>query len=62
MGEKFYQKDLKEILLTFLKTKREDDFFDMKLKWYDKIEDLVKDIICFSITVHDRGSFIFWNK
>lgn len=52
--------ELLEILLACLKTRRENEFFDMKLKWHDKTEDLIKDIICFSNTVHDRNSFIFF--
>lgn len=60
MFEKSKRQELTELLFTFLETKRENDFFDMKLKWHDRIDDLIKDIICFSNTVHDRDSYIFF--
>lgn len=52
--------DLIKILRSCLESKRENEFFDLKLEWHEKMEDLVKDIICFSNTVHDRNCFIFF--
>ena len=52
--------DLIQILRSCLESKRENEFFDLKLEWHEKMEDLVKDIICFSNTVHDRNCFIFF--
>lgn len=60
MVEKSKQQYLKELLFKCLETRRENEFFDLKLRWHDKIEDLIKDIICFSNTVHDRNSIIFF--
>lgn len=60
MLDKSKRRELTEILFTCLETKRENDFFDLKLKWHEKIEDLIKDIICFSNTLHDRDSIIFF--
>lgn len=51
---------LKKILLNALESQREDEFFDFKLKWHENIEDLIKDIICFANTVHDKDSYIFF--
>ena len=60
MAEKSKRQELIELLFTCLETKRENDFFDMKLKWHERIDDLIKDIICFSNTVHDRDCYIFF--
>ncbi|PNH21628.1 hypothetical protein CAL30_05220 [Megasphaera hutchinsoni] len=60
MVEKSKRQELIELLFKCLETKREDDFFDMKLKWHERIDDLIKDIICFSNTVHDRDCYIFF--
>lgn len=60
MVEKSKSQELIELLFTCLETKRENDFFDMKLKWHERIDDLIKDIICFSNTVHDRDCYIFF--
>lgn len=60
MVEKSKRQELIELLFTCLETKRENDFFDMKLKWHEKIDDLIKDIICFSNTVHDRDCYVFF--
>ncbi|MBU0279137.1 MULTISPECIES: ATP-binding protein [unclassified Gemella] len=51
---------LEKILLNALESQREDEFFDFKLKWHENIEDLIKDIICFTNTVHDKDSYIFF--
>ncbi|QTJ55227.1 AlbA family DNA-binding domain-containing protein [Dolosigranulum pigrum] len=60
MVEKSKRQELIELLFTCLETKRENDFLDMKLKWHERIDDLIKDIICFSNTVHDRDCYIFF--
>lgn len=60
MVNKLKLQKLKELLYTYLDIKQENELFDMKLKWHDKIEDLIKDIICFSNTVHDRDCHLFF--
>lgn len=60
MNDEKKHQEMKGLLYTFLDHRKETDFFDMKLKWHDKMEDLIKDTICFSNTVHDRDSYIFF--
>ena len=38
MVEKSKRQELIELLFTCLETKRENDFFDMKLKWHERID------------------------
>ena len=48
-----------EDLIPFLSSSgKEGDFWDFKLEWHEKIEDLIKDIICFSNTVHDENCYL----
>ncbi len=60
MVETSKQQYLKELLFECLEIRRENEFFDLKLIWHEEIEDLIKDIICFSNTIHDRDSVIFF--
>jgi len=45
---------LKDRIDYFLEQGREGEFWDFKQEWHEKIEDLIKDIICFANTVHDE--------
>ncbi|NLJ94039.1 MAG: ATP-binding protein [Clostridiaceae bacterium] len=60
MNDKQNNVDLAKLLFNCLKKQRENENFDVKLKWHTKIEDLVKDIICFANTINDRNSYIFF--
>ena len=60
MVETSKQQYLRELLFECLEIRRENEFFDLKLAWHKEIEDLIKDIICFSNTIHDRDSVIFF--
>lgn len=51
---------LKETILKLLEQKQENEYFDIKLKWHEKIEDLIKDIICFSNTTHEKDCYIIF--
>lgn len=48
------------LVRTLLAKGKEGDFWDFKLKWHDKIEDLVKDIVCFANTVHDKDCYLIF--
>ena len=50
----------KEFIDSFLLRGKEGEFWDFKQEWHDKIEDLMKDIICFSNTVHDKDCYIIF--
>lgn len=53
--KKTTQEIVEEILLN---ETVETEFFDLKEKWHDNSGELVKDIICFSNTVHDKDCYI----
>lgn len=38
----------------FLAKGREGEFWDFKQEWHERIDELIKDIICFANTVHDE--------
>ncbi len=44
----------------FLSRGKEGEFWDFKQEWHDKIEDLLKDIICFANTVHDEDCYLIF--
>ena len=39
---------------------READFWDVKQEWHKHTEDLIKDIICFANTVHDKDCYLIF--
>ena len=49
---------LEEVVEYVITQKRESDFWDVKQKWHERIEDLVKDIICFANTIHDLDCYL----
>ena len=55
---RYSQLPLEELISFFLSRGKEGDFWDFKLEWHEKIEDLIKDIICFSNTVHDENCYL----
>ena len=50
--------DLIDLIRNIHTQKREADYWDVKQEWHEKMEDLIKDIICFANTVHDRDCFL----
>lgn len=51
---------LPDLIKYFISTGKEGEFWDFKLMWHDKIEDLLKDIICLANTVHDENGYIIF--
>jgi len=51
---------IEELIPILLRKGKEGEFWDFKQEWHDKIEDLVKDIICFSNTVHDEDCYLIF--
>ena len=47
-----------ELLDYLLSQGKEGEFWDFKREWHNKIEDLIKDIICFANTVHDKDCYL----
>ena len=48
-------------LIKYIRTqKREADYWDVKQEWHEKTENLIKDIICFANTVHDKDCFLIF--
>ena len=39
---------LEELIKYLLTQHRETDFWDVKQEWHEHVEDLIKDIICFT--------------
>lgn len=52
--------DLIDLLRNIRTQKREADYWDVKQDWHEKTEDLIKDIICFANTVHDKDCFLIF--
>ena len=52
--------DLIELIRNIRTQKREADYWDVKQEWHEKTEDLIKDIICFANTVHDKDCFLIF--
>lgn len=51
---------IKEVIRNICKQKRETDYWDVKQEWHKDKGDLIKDIICFANTVHDRDCFLIF--
>lgn len=52
--------DLIDLIRNIRTQKRESDYWDVKQEWHEKTSDLVKDIICFANTVHDKDCFLIF--
>jgi hypothetical protein len=39
---------------------KENEFWDFKQEWHEEMSDLIKDIVCFSNTVHDKDCYIIF--
>lgn len=58
MGETRYF-ELKNKVESFINTKKETDEWDFKQEWSDT-QEVVKDIICFSNTTHDKDCYLIY--
>lgn len=52
--------ELIDLIRNIRTQKRETDYWDVKQEWHEKMEDLIKDIICFANTVHDKDCFLIF--
>lgn len=52
--------EMHELVFSLLEKGKEGDYWDFKQEWHEKIEDLLKDIICFANTVHSKDSYIIF--
>lgn len=50
--------ELEELIEYFIRNKSETEQWDFKQEWHEKTEDLIKDIVCFANTVHDKDCFL----
>ena len=57
---KFQYYPLKKIIEFFLTQGKEGEAWDFKQEWHDNICDLMKDIVCFTNTVHDENCYIIF--
>lgn len=47
-----------QIVQHCLQQGKEGEYWDFKQEWHKRIQDLLKDIICFANTVHDKKCYI----
>lgn len=57
---KYSDYNIKKLIETFLTQRRESDQWDIKQEWHDNVADLIKDIICFANTIHDKDCYIIF--
>lgn len=50
--------ELEERIESFIMKRCETEQCDFKQEWHEKTEDLIKDIICFANTVHDKDCYL----
>lgn len=50
--------ELEERIEFFISKRCETERWDFKQEWHEKVEDLIKDIICFANTVHDKDCYL----
>ena len=56
----YREHELEERIESFIMKRCETEQWDFKQEWHEKIEDLIKDIICFANTVHDKDCFLIF--
>ena len=56
----FWRFNLNILIETFLTQHRESDQWDVKEEWHENSADLIKDIICFANTIHDKDCYIIF--
>ena len=56
------EQELLNIVENAISVGKETEQFDFKQEWHSEMKDLIKDIICFANTVHNRDCYIlFWD-
>ena len=50
----------KQIVEHCLSKGNEGDYWDFKLEWHDRMDNLIKDIICFTNTAHDENCYLIF--
>lgn len=53
-------KSLEELVRYCIASGKENEFWDFKQEWHAEMSDLIKDIVCFSNTVHDKDCYIIF--
>lgn len=54
------REELKNIVNDFIKQKTEGEYWDFKLKWHSDMDDLIKDIFCFTNTTHFKDCYLIF--
>ena len=54
------ERKLADYVMNLISSGKEGAYWDFKMEWHEKIEDLIKDIVCFTNTVHDKDSYIIF--
>lgn len=49
-----------ELVYYLMAQGQEGDYWDFKQEWHTEISDLIKDIVCFTNTIHDRDCYIIF--
>lgn len=57
---KFQYYSTDSLIRFFLEQGKEGDCWDFKQEWHENMADLVKDIICFTNTVHDENCYLIF--
>lgn len=52
--------ELRRLIVDLIQLKKEGDYWDFKLQWHDNVSDLIKDIVCFVNTPHDRDCYLIF--
>lgn len=52
--------NFENLILHLISSKKEGDYWDFKQEWHDKQEDLIKDIICFCNTIHNKDCYLIF--
>ena len=56
----YHRYELEKRIESFIVKRCETEQWDFKQEWHEKTEDLIKDIICFANTVHDKDCFLIF--
>ncbi len=59
-GMEYTDEYLIDLIKGFLTQRRESDVWDVKLEWQETTDDLLKDVVCFVNTTHNRDCFLIY--
>lgn len=57
---KFQHYTMVSLISSFLEQGKEGDCWDFKQEWHENPADLIKDIVCFANTVHDKNCYLIF--